>query len=162
MSNVLCLEDFTLGQVIELGSTSVSAEEIVQFGRAYDPQAFHVDPEAAARSPFGDLIASEWHTAALFMRLYTDQILLRSACLGSPGVSDLRWRSPVRPGQVLHARVTIERVEPSAKRDDRGTVWPVCEFRDDAGETIFSMILLTLLRRRSAAPGASEARQTAS
>lgn len=161
MSELLCLEDFTPGQVIELGTTSVSAEEIVQFGRAYDPQAFHADPEAAARSPFGGLIASGWHTAALFMRLYTSEILLRSACLGSPGVSDLRWRSPVRARQILHARVTIERVEPSAKRDDRGTVWPLCEFRDDGTETIFSMILLTLLRRRSAAPGTIDGGRTA-
>lgn len=161
MSELLCLEDFTEGQIIELGTTSVSAEEIVRFGRAYDPQAFHVDVEAAARSPFGGLIASGWHTAALFMRLYTGQILLRSACLGSPGVSDLCWRSPVRPGQRLHARVTIERVEPSTKRDDSGTVWPLCELRDDSGEPIFSMILLTLLRRRSTAPGASEGKRTA-
>lgn len=152
MSELLCLEDFSEGQVIELGTTSVSAEEIAQFARAYDPQEFHVDPEAAARSPFGGLIASGWHTAALFMRLYADQVLRWSACLGSPGVSDLRWRSPVRPGQALHARVTIERIEFSATRDDRGTVWPACEFRDDSGEIVFSMILLTLLRRRSIAP----------
>lgn len=150
MSELLYLEDFTEGQVFELGTTSVSADEIVVFARAYDPQVFHVDPDAAAHSPFGGLIASGWHTAALFMRLYTDRILLRSACLGSPGVNDLRWRSPVRAGQALHARVTIEGVEPSTKRNDRGTVWPRCELRDDAGEIVFSMTLLTLVRRRPA------------
>jgi len=96
------------------------------------------------------LIASGWRTAARFMLLYTNRILVRGVFLGSPGVSDLRWRSPVRTGQPAHTRVTIKRLEPSAKRDDRRTMWPLREQRDDGGKIVVSMILLTLLRRRSA------------
>ncbi len=140
---------------------SVSAQEIARFERAYVPRRFHVDLEAAAGSPFGGLIGSGWLTATLLMRLYTDEILLRSACLGSPGISEPQWRSPVRPGQVIHDEVTIQRVEPSAKRDERGLLRAVREFRDDDGEAIFSMTPRTRLCRRSVSPRTSESERTA-
>lgn len=154
--HILHLEDFTEGQVIELGVITASADDILAFGRAFDPQSFHTDPEAAGNSPFHGLIASGWHTAALFMRLYVDRVLSRSACLGSPGVSDLRWRAPVRPDQRLHGRVTVERIAPSGRHPDRGTMWPLCELRDDSGVVVFSMVLVTLLARRTSPPAATQ------
>src|SRR5687768_4952718 len=84
-------QDFAVGEVYDLGSYRMGTEEIVEFGRRYDPQRYHVDSDVGAESPFGGLVASGWHTAAVFMRLYVDAILQDSAAEGSPGVEDLRW-----------------------------------------------------------------------
>ena len=116
-------EDFAPGQEFDLGTYAVSEEEILEFGRRYDPQPFHVDPQAARHSPFGGLIASGWHTGSIFMRLYVDAVLAGSASQGSPGVDELRWRAPVRPGDVLSGRLRIPDVQPSATRPGRGTVF---------------------------------------
>lgn len=99
--NMLYFEDFSVGQVLDLGSCAVSEEEIVAFARQFDPQPFHVDAEAAAASHFGGIVASGWHTCALLMRGIVDQLLLRSASHGSPGVDEIRWLQPVRPGDRL-------------------------------------------------------------
>lgn len=115
-------EDFAPGQVYELGQRTMSRHEIVAFAAQYDPQPFHVDEAAAAASPFGGLIASGWHTAAVFMRLYVDAVLSTAASVGSPGIEDLRWRAPVRPGDTLSGRFTVLDVQPSSSRPDRGTV----------------------------------------
>ena len=93
-------EDFEPGQVIELGSRTVTEAEIVEFAQQWDPQPFHVDPEAAKTSVFGGLIASGWQTGAIWMRMYVDTVLGVSA-RGSPGIEELRWLAPVRPGAGL-------------------------------------------------------------
>ena len=115
-------EDFEPGQVFELGSHDVSEAEIVEFARRWDPQPFHVDPEAARESVFGGLIASGWHTGAMWMRLYVDSMLGGAASMGSPGVEELRWLAPVRPGDTLRGRLTVLDTTPSERRPDRGTV----------------------------------------
>ena len=115
-------EDFEPGQVFELGSHDVSEAEIVEFARRWDPQPFHVDPEAARESVFGGLIASGWHTGAMWMRLYVDSMLDGAASMGSPGVEELRWLAPVRPGDTLRGRLTVLDTTPSERRPDRGTV----------------------------------------
>ena len=115
-------EDFQPGQVFNLGSCTVTRDEIIDFGRRWIPQPFHVDEHAARNSPFGGLVASGWHTACIFMRLYYDHLLAGAASMGSPGVQDLRWTAPVRPGDVLHASATVLRTTESATRADRGTV----------------------------------------
>lgn len=115
-------EDFEIGSVHELGSVTVDAAEIVEFAERYDPQPFHVDPAAAARSPFGGLIASGWHTCALYMRLLADGLLLDSASQGASGIEELRWLAPVRPGDVLRGRYTVLDARRSATRRGRGTV----------------------------------------
>ena len=112
----LYFEDFEEGQVYELGEKTLTKEEIVAFAREYDPQPFHVDEEAAKGSAFGGLIASGWHTAAIFMRLYADAVLSRAESMGSPGVEELRWLKPVRPGDTLSARLTVLDAAPSASR----------------------------------------------
>ncbi|HEY7793625.1 MAG TPA: MaoC family dehydratase [Gaiellaceae bacterium] len=114
-------DDFEPGQVFELGSRTVTQDEIVDFARQWDPQPFHLDPEAAKDSVFGGLIASGWHTGAMWMRLYVDAMLGPSG-MGSPGIEELRWLAPVRPGDTLHGRLTVLETTPSERRADRGTV----------------------------------------
>jgi acyl dehydratase len=143
----LYFEDFDSGHVFELGSRTVTAEEIIAFGREFDPQPFHVDEEAAAASVFGGLIASGWHTGAMWMRLYVDA-LLGAASLGSPGIEELRWLAPVRPGDTLHARLTVLGATPSERRPDRGTIRSRGEMVNQDGVTVMSMVARGHFARR--------------
>lgn len=135
----LAFEDFEPGRVYELGSRTITEAEIVEFARQFDPQPFHLDPEAAQDSVFGGLIASGWHTGALWMRLYVDAMLGGSSALGSPGVEELRWLAPVRPGDTLTGRLTVLDVAPSASRPDRGTVRIRGEMVNQDGVTVMAM-----------------------
>ena len=136
----LTFEDFEPGQVHELGSHTVSEDEIVDFARRWDPQPFHVDLEAASESPFGGLIASGWHTCALWMRLYVDSLLGSATGRGSPGVEELRWLAPVRPGDTLTGRLTVLETMASERRPDRGTVRIRGEMVNQDGVTVLSMV----------------------
>ena len=137
-------EDFRAGDIIELGATTVSAEEIVAFARRYDPQPFHMDQGQAKQSIYGGLIASGWHTAALFMRLMVDGLLNRSASMGSPGVDQLRWLKPVRPDDRLRAQLTVLETIPSRSKPDRGIVRARGDLfnRDDALVMSFEAAML--------------------
>jgi len=115
-------EDFRVGDSFDLGSLTVDGAEMLRFARRFDPQPFHVDEELARETPFGGVIASGWFTASLFMRLYVDAVLADSASQGSPGLSELRWLSPVRAGDVLDGRLHVLESTPSATRPGRGTV----------------------------------------
>ncbi len=143
-------EDFEPGHVFELGSRTVSAEAIVAFAREFDPQSFHVDEAEAATSVFGGLVASGWHTAAIFMRLFVDRILSGSASMGSPGVEGIRWTAPVRPGDVLTGRVRVIETSPSQTRPDRGTVVTESEVRNQDGDVVMTVRARGFFRRRSA------------
>jgi acyl dehydratase len=132
-------EDFEPGQVYDLGSRTVTEAEIVAFARQFDPQPFHLDPEAARESVFGGLIASGWHTGAMWMRLYVDSMLDGSAARGSPGIEELRWLAPVRPGDTLSGRLTVLETSPSAIRADRGTIRIRGEMVNQDGVTVMSM-----------------------
>jgi acyl dehydratase len=136
----LFFEDFEPGQVHELGSHTVTEDEILEFARAWDPQPFHVDPEAARRSPFGGLIASGWHTGSLWMRLYVDSMLSTAAAMGSPGIEELRWLAPVRPGDTLSARLTVLETSPSERHPGRGTIRCRGEMVSQDGVTVMSMV----------------------
>jgi acyl dehydratase len=120
-------EDFHVGDTTEVGPVTVSEAEIVEFATRYDPQPFHVDPVAAAQTPYGGLIASGWHTTAIFMGMFVRAVLLDSASLGSPGVEEIRWTAPVRPGDTLSGRTTITDVQPSSTNAKRGTVFTTNE-----------------------------------
>jgi acyl dehydratase len=135
-------EDFNVGDVTEVGPVTVTEAEIVDFAERFDPQPFHIDVEGAKASPFGGLIASGWHTTALFMGMFVRAVLLDSASLGSPGVEEIRWTAPVRPGDTLHGRSTVTDVRPSLKNPRRGTVFTTNEVwnQDD-------MLVLTLKAR---------------
>src|SRR5215211_2365144 len=97
-------EDFVEGRTVDIGSKRFSAEEIIAFARAYDPQPMHTDPATARESVYGGLIASGWHTAAAYMRLLVDAIMGEAASIGSPGIDHLRWLKPVRPDDTLSGR----------------------------------------------------------
>ena len=141
-------EDFEAGHVFELGSRTVTTEEIVAFAREWDPQPFHTNEEAAADSVFGGLIASGWHTGAMWMRLYVDALLGGAASLGSPGIEELRWLAPVRPGDTLHARLTVLEATPSERRPDRGTVRSRAEMVNQDGVTVMAMVARGHFARR--------------
>ena len=113
---------------------------MVAFARAYDPQPYHTDAEAARDTPFAGLIASGWHTAAIGMRLMCDGYLLETSCIGSPGLEELRWLKPVRPGDALWLRSTVLEQTPSQKVATRGTVKFRWEILNQTGEVICSMV----------------------
>ena len=115
-------EDFPVGTVREFGGKTVSRAEVLAFAAAFDPQAFHLDDEAAKTSVFGGLSASGWHTCAMVMRMMCDNYLLDSTSQGSPGIDKLRWLKPVRPGDTLRVRMTILEARASAKRPQIGLV----------------------------------------
>ncbi len=135
----LYFEDLAPGQVVELGSVLVTQEAILDFATRFDPQSFHVDPEAAKDSVFGGLIASGWHTGAMWMRLYVDSLLDGAASMGSPGIEELRWLAPVRPGDTLTGRLTVLETTPSERRPDRGTVRIRGEMLNQDGVTVMAM-----------------------
>lgn len=141
-------EDFAPGQVYELGSVEVDEEEMIAFARRFDPQPFHVDPGAAAASPFGRLIASGWFTGSLFMRLYVDALLTDAASHGSPGLEELRWLHPVVAGDVLSGRFTVLDTRPSSRRPDRGTILFQGEAVNAEGTTVLRMRGRGLFGRR--------------
>ncbi len=141
-------EDFTEGQVIELGTIPVlSEDEIMAFARQYDPQPFHTDPVAAKDTIYGGLIASGWQTALLTMRLMVDQLLSQTAAQGSPGVENIRFLKPVRAGDRLRGRYTVLVAEPSAKKPTRGKILGRTELLDEAGDVVYSMDGWTLIGR---------------
>lgn len=144
-------EDYHVGMIDEFGDIAVTAEEIVEFARRYDPQPMHVDSEAAARGPFGGLIASGWHTAAMVMRLFVEHYLSKVATLPSPGVDELRWMRPVRPGDTLRVRVTVLETRRSRSKPDRGLVHGLVEVLNQNGELVMSNKPMNLMRCRSAA-----------
>jgi acyl dehydratase len=142
-------EDFAAGQVVELGSHAVTEEEILDFARRFDPQPFHVDPDAARESVFGGLIASGWHTGAMWMRLYVDSLLGTASAQGSPGIEELRWLAPVRPGDTLSGRLTVLETTPSERRPDRGTIRIRGEVVNQDGVVVMSMVSRGHFGRRS-------------
>ena len=143
-------EDFYEGQEIDLGRRAVSEEEIVAFAGQYDPQSFHVDPEAAAGSIFGGVIASGWHTCGMMMRLVVDGLLKRSSSMGSPGLDSVRWLAPVRGGDVLNVRYKTVRVKASGSKPDRGVVWSQWVAINQHGETVCTIEGMSMFGRRPA------------
>jgi acyl dehydratase len=149
---ILYFEDFTAGQVIELGTLApLSEEEIIAFARQWDPQPFHVDPVAAKESIYGGLIASGWQTALRTMRLQVENLLNHTDTQGSPGVEGIRFRKPVRPGDRLTARWRVLVAEPSATRPTLGKVLGRTELIDEAGDVVYQVDGWALFGRRPSA-----------
>lgn len=143
--------EFSPGQCIEAGPYEVGEAELLQFATAYDPQWFHTDPGAAAQGRFGGLIASGWHTVSIAMRLMCNGYLLETSCAGSPGVDELKWTKPVRPGDTLSFRSTVLATSPSRSRPDRGSVKFRWEVLNQNGEVVCSMLGTQIYLRRPAA-----------
>jgi len=142
-------EDYLVGATYEFGSIAVEEQEVIAFARRFDPQPFHVDPEAARQSPFGGLIASGWHTASLMMRLFADHYLAPASSLASPGIDELRWLKPVRPGDELAARVTILEANRSRSKPDRGIIRSYVEVLNQQREVVMSLKAINLVRCRA-------------
>ena len=129
-------EDYLLGTTYECGSVGIDQASILAFAKEFDPQPFHVDPVAAAAGPYGGLIASGWHTAALVMRLLVENYLAPESSLGSAGLDELRWPHPVRPGDTLRVRATVVESRRSLSKPDRGIVKTVVEAANQDGATV--------------------------
>jgi acyl dehydratase len=143
-------EDFQVGSRFEMGRHTFSEEEILEFGRRYDPQPFHADRRAAEQSFFGGLIASGWHTCAVAMRKIVDSYLGRAASLGAPGMEQVRWPQPVRPGDTLVFWREVLATRPSATRPDMGLVKHRFEALNQRGELVLSMESWGMFGRRPA------------
>jgi acyl dehydratase len=129
-------DDYALGSTYECGSVSIDQASMIAFAKEFDPQPFHVDPVAAAAGPYGGLIASGWHTAALVMRLLVENYLAPESSLGSAGLDELRWPHPVRPGDTLRVRATVVESRRSLSKPDRGIVKTMVEAANSDGATV--------------------------
>jgi acyl dehydratase len=137
-------EDYIAGSMHEYGSILVEQEEIISFAERFDPQVFHTDPEGAKNTIYEGLIASGWHSCGLMMRLFADHFLPKRASLGSPGVDELRWNKPVRPGDELSIRVTILETKRSRSKPDRGIVHSSIEVMNQDRDVVMSMKAVNL------------------
>ncbi len=144
-------EDYVVGATYECGSLTVTEDDIITFARHYDPQTMHIDRDLAAAGPFGEIIASGWHTIALTMRLIVDNFLPHNG-LAAPGIDEVRWPRPVRPGATLTVRVTVEQARRSRSRPDRGLIHSLIETLNQDGDVVMTMKPVNLVRCRT--PGA--------
>lgn len=142
-------EDYRPGAIHEFGSVTVTEAMVLEFARRFDPQAIHTDPDYAATGPFGGLIASGWHTTSLFMRLFADHYLSSVASLGSPGIDELRWPAPVRPGDTLRLRAEVAEARVSRSRPDRGLVRTTVALLNQDDVPVLTMSVVNILLRRS-------------
>lgn len=151
MQRDLWFEDFAVGQSFATAGCTLSEAQILDFGWAHDPQPFHVDREAAAAGPFGGLIGSGFQTLLVAFRLVYQERIINRASLGSPGLDELRWPRPVRPGDTLRVTGEVLEVRPSRSKPDRGMVTIGYAVRNQRQETVMTFRALHLLRRRPAA-----------
>jgi acyl dehydratase len=142
------LEDYLEGDVLAFGQAQVTAEAIIAFAENFDPQPFHLSDEAGRKTPYAGLIASGWHTAGMTMRMMVDHLVSRHG-LGSPGIDELRWLKPVRPGDTLTCRSTVLSVRRSNSKPDRGIVRQKIETMNQHGEVVLSWIGNGMVRARS-------------
>lgn len=141
-------EDYEPGASYEYGYVELTEEAILAFARRYDPQPIHIAPEWAATGPFGGLIASGWHTVSLCMRMFIDHYLTHNASLASPGVDEMRFPVPTRPGDVLRLRLTVAETRASRSKPDRGLIWTRFEAINQNEVTAMSQIVLNMIARR--------------
>jgi acyl dehydratase len=144
------LDDLTPGQRFTTPGLTLTEAEIIDFAWRYDPQPFHLDANAAANSPYGGLIASGFQSLAICFRLFIQSGLLADASMGSPGIDELRWLAPVRPGDTLHSEIEVLEVRPSASKPDRGIARLKYQAVNQRGEVVLGFIVNHLLRRRPA------------
>lgn len=142
-------EDIEVGEVQEFGEYYVTKEEVIEFAEQYDPQPFHIDEEAAQGSPFGELVASGWHTAAMCMRMLVDNFLSEYKTMGGRGIDELRWRKPVKPGDTLHIRTEILEKRVSESNPRRGYMTFQMEAMNQDDDVVVSWTELPMIERRN-------------
>lgn len=145
------LDDLVPGQQFTTPGVTLTEAEIIDFAWRYDPQAFHLDANAAAASPYGGLIASGFQSLAICFRLFIQSGVLAESSLGSPGIDELRWLAPVRPGDTLHCEVEVLEVRPSSSKPERGIARLRYTAVNQHPEVVLSFIVNHLLRRRTIA-----------
>jgi acyl dehydratase len=145
-------EDFVPGNIIHLGQRSVSEEEIIQYATQFDPQSFHIDKEAAKESIFGGVIASGWHTCGMIMRQVVDGLLNDSSSMGSPGVDEVRWILPVRPGDTLSVTAETLDLRASTSKPDRGVVFTIWRAFNQDGQLVCTIKGMGMFGRRPTSP----------
>ncbi len=143
-------EDFSPGHVLEYGRYAVTKDEIVAFAREFDPQPFHLDEEAAKHSLLGGLAASGWHTTAMLMRMTCDGWMLDSTAMGAPGIEEVKWLAPVRPGDLLRVRAETLGTRISKSRPEMGLVLAEMHVLNQIDETVMVQRNLVMLGRRDA------------
>ncbi|MFZ2974380.1 MAG: MaoC family dehydratase [Ferribacterium limneticum] len=144
------LDDLTPGQRFTSPGLTLTEAEIIDFAWRYDPQPFHLDANAAADSPYGGLIASGFQSLAICFRLFIQSGILAESSMGSPGIDELRWLAPVRPGDTLHSEIEVLEVRPSNSKPDRGIARLKYQAVNQRGEAVLSFIVMHLLRRKPA------------
>lgn len=147
-------EDFAAGQSFTTRGATLSEAQILDFALHYDPQPFHLDVEAAVRSPYGGLIASGFQTLLVAFRLWYAERVINTASIGSPGMDEVRWTAPVRPGDTLSVQATVLETRPSRSRPDRGSVLMAYEVRNQHGETVMTFKVTQLMLTRPPDAGA--------
>jgi acyl dehydratase len=152
---VIYFEDLEVGAETYFGSYEVTREEVLEFAGKYDPQPFHLSDEAAAKTYFGRLAASGWHTCAMTMAVLVRHLSKdRQAGLGSPGVDELRWLKPVYPGDTLHVRGKILEKTPSRSKPEIGSFRTQTTVSNQDDEPVMRFTSIVLIQRR---PGAADA-----
>jgi acyl dehydratase len=146
---MIYLDDLEVGTETFFGSCHVDREEVIEFARRYDPQPFHLSDEAAAKTHFGRLAASGWHTCAMVMGVIARKVVeTEQAGLGSPGIDELRWLKPVYPGDTLHVSSTIVDVRPSRSKPEIGSIRSATTVTNQDGVTVLTFTSIVLMRRR--------------
>lgn len=141
-------DDYQDGEVFDFGSYEITEQEIIEFASRYDPQYFHTDPEAAKQSHFGGLVASGWMTGSILMRMMVDGFISHKASMGSPGLDELRWLEPVRPGDVLRGRAIVESMRRSKTKPDRGIINTCWEVRNQDDVVVMRVRGMGMYRTR--------------
>lgn len=149
----LKFEDFPPGRFGSFGPRRVTREEILAFAAEFDPQPMHLDEEAARQSMLNGLSGSGWHLCSIVMRMMFDGFIARTASLGSPGVNELRWLAPLRPGDDLSLDVEVAEARTSRSRPDTGIVTFRCRVRNAAGQALCEMVSPIIVGRRDVAAG---------
>ena len=143
-------DDFAIGERFKSAGLTVSEAAILDFALTYDPQPFHLDKEVAEAGPYGGLIASGFQTLALAFRLFLQEKIIDACSMGSPGLDELRWLKPVRPGDTLHVEAEVLEKRPSESKPDRGVLRMRYAAKIQNGETVMTFIAIHILRRKAA------------
>lgn len=149
-TNPRFFEDYAAGEIIRSAAVTLTEADIIDFAFRYDPQPFHIDKPSAEKSIYGGLIASGWQVIAVTFRMLVQAGLLGEGSMGSPGVDELRWMLPVRPGDTLHGEVTVLETRPSSSKPDRGIVTMAYKIINQKGEAVASLRSAQLVKRRTA------------
>ncbi|MFO1346031.1 MAG: MaoC family dehydratase [Rhodocyclaceae bacterium] len=142
------LNDLKVGQTFKTNGATITESDIIGFALKYDPQPFHLDVVEAAKSPYGGLIASGFQTLAYCFRLFIQTGIFLESSIGSPGIDELRWLAPVRPGDTLYTEVDVLEVRPSSSKPDRGIARLKYQARNQHGDVVLTFFVNHLLKRR--------------